>query len=54
MVVHQSQINGLIKSDPRRILTTARSRQQEKHRCRSEHPAEHPREDLRVPGAHEG
>jgi hypothetical protein len=45
MVVRQRQINGLIKTDQRRILPTACShQQQEKRRSLGEYP--------KVPGAH--
>ena len=47
MVVRQRQIDGLIKTDQRRILPTAcPHQQQEKHRGRGEYP--------KVPGAHKG
>jgi hypothetical protein len=41
MVVRQRQINGLIESDPRRILPTARPYQQQEHRCGGEHSRMH-------------
>jgi hypothetical protein len=45
--VRQSQINGLIKTDQRRILPTARSHEQQKKRGGwSEYP--------KTPGAHKG
>jgi hypothetical protein len=44
--VRQRQINGLIKTDQRRILPTSCPHQQEKHRNRGEPP--------KVPGWHKG
>src|SRR5450755_3723710 len=38
MVVRQRQINGLVESDSRRILTTTSSHEQEERHCRCEHP----------------
>ena len=46
MVVSQRQVNGLIKSDPSRILPAACSRQQEKGRRGGE--------DTTIPVAHKG
>jgi hypothetical protein len=47
MVVRQRQINGLIKTDQRRILPTAcPHQQQEEYRGQGEYP--------KVPGAHKG
>jgi hypothetical protein len=46
MALRQRQINGLIKTDQRRILPAAGPHQQKKHRNRGEYP--------HVPGAHNG
>ena len=46
MVVRQRQIDGLIKTDQRRILPTAFPQQQEEHRGWDEY--------LKAPGAHKG
>jgi hypothetical protein len=48
--VRQRQINGLIESDPRRILPATCLHHQEKHRRRGERLTEDPR----VPGEHKG
>ena len=46
MVVRQRQVDGLIETDQRRILTTGSPREQEEDCCGGEHP--------KVPGAHKG